>query len=185
MNRFLNRTIQAMKLAGLMLIAAHLGQAQTRMQVVDVHVMTETDAVHADSETKVAVVAEIAAGYHINNHKPTLDYLIPTKFELTPTDQFQVKSVVYPKGSPIKFPFSDVPLSVYEGKLVVPVLLQVAKSVAPGTYPLKVKFRYQACSEHACLPPASAPVEVELRVVAPNVPLKVLEKNAFQRIKFE
>ncbi len=149
--RFPGSILQVVALSGLLLVASQLGEAQGGLQVVNVHVLTETDAVHADSQARLAVVAEITSGYHINDHKPTLDYSIPTKFDLNPTDQFLVRSIVYPKGSPTKFPFSDVPLSVYEGKLVVPVLLQVAKSVAPGTYPLKGTFRYQACSEHACL----------------------------------
>ena len=169
----------------LTLIAASFGWAQSNIPVVEAHAVMATDATHPDSLVKLAVLAQVAAGYHINDHKPSLDYLIPTKFEVDPSDKFTVKSVVYPKGTLKKFQFSDIPLSVYEGKVVVGVLLQAAKNVPAGTYSLKAKFAYQACNDHACLGPTSVPVALTIKVVPQSVPLKAVETNVFQRIKFE
>ena len=169
----------------LTLMAASLGWAQSNIPVVEAHAVMATDATHADSMVKLAVLAQVAAGYHINDHKPSLDYLIPTKFEIDPSGQFTVKSAVYPKGTLKKFPFSDVPLSVYEGKVVVGMLLQAGKTVPAGTYTLKAKFAYQACNDHACLGPTSVPVALTIKVVPHNVPLKAVETDVFQRIKFE
>jgi thioredoxin:protein disulfide reductase len=185
MNQLPGKIVRHLMLAGSILVGAHLALAQSSMQVVKVQAVTETDAVHAGSQVKVAVLAEVASGYHINAHKPTLDYLIPTNFEVTPTGQFSLRTVIYPNGSPKKFPFSDVPLSVYEGKVALAVILDVAKGVPPGTYPLKAKLAYQACSDHACLPPTSVPVDLTLKVVPQNVRLKAVEPNVFERIKFE
>ena len=138
----------------LTLMAASLGWAQNNNSVVEAHAVMATDAAHANSPVKLAVLAQVAAGYHINDHKPTLDYLIPTELKVDPSDQFTVKNVVYPKGTPKRFAFSDVPLSVYEGTVVVGALLQAGKAVPAGTYTLKAKFAYQACNDHACLPPS-------------------------------
>ena len=93
--------------------------------------------------------------------------------------------MVYPKGTLKKFAFSDVPLSVYEGTVVVGALLQAGKTVPAGTYTLKAKFAYQACNDHACLAPTSVPLTVTIKVVPRNVPLKPVEPDVFQRIKFE
>jgi DsbC/DsbD-like thiol-disulfide interchange protein len=169
----------------LALMTASLGWGQRNAPVVDARAVMATDATHADSIVKLAVLAQVAAGYHINDHKPTLDYLIPTKLQVDPSDRFTVKSVVYPKGTLKEFPFSDVPLSVYEGNVVVGVLLQAGKTVPPGTYTLKAKFAYQACNDHACLGPTSVPVTLTTKVVPHNVPLKAVETDVFQRIKFE
>ena len=144
-----------------------------------------TDAGHADSSIKLAVIAQIAAGYHINAHKPTLDYLIPTELKLDTSPEFTVKSVVYPQGAPKKFEFSDVPLSVYEGNVVVGALLQSGKTVPAGTYTLKAKFAYQACNDHACLAPTGVPLSVTIRIVPRNVPLKPKESDVFHRLKLE
>ena len=153
--------------------------------VVEIHAVSSTEAVHADSHVKVAVVAKIASGYHINDHKPSLEYLIPTKFVPEPSGDFTVKDIVYPKGTPVKLSFSDSPLSVYQGSVIVGVELQSAKSLKPGNYQLKAKFAYQACSDHACLAPASVPVVLTLKVVPDSVPLKATEPDVFKRIKFD
>jgi DsbC/DsbD-like thiol-disulfide interchange protein len=169
----------------LILIAASLGGAQNNNSVVEAHAVIDTDATHANSPVKLAVLAQVAPGYHINDHKPTLNYLIPTELKLDPSNEFTVKNVVYPKGTPVRFAFSDLPLSVYEGAVVVGALLQAGKTVPAGTYELKVKFGYQACNDHACLPPMSVPLTVTVKVVPRNVPLKPVEPDVFQRIQFE
>ena len=161
------------------------GGAQTNNAVVKAHAVMATDAAHANAPLKLAVLAQVAAGYHINDHKPSLDYLIPTELKLDPSDQFTIKNVVYPKGMLKKFVFSDVPLSVYEGTVVVGTLLQAGKDLPAGTYTLKAKFAYQACNDHACLAPTSVPLTVSIKVVPRNVPLKPVESDVFQRIKFE
>jgi hypothetical protein len=162
-----------------------LGLAQSNSSVVEAHAVVATDAAHANSTLKVAVVAQVAPGYHINDHKPSLDYLIPTELKVEPSEQFTVKNVVYPKGTLEKFPFSDVPISVYEKSVVVGALVEAGKTVPPGTYTLKAKFAYQACNDHSCLAPASVPLAVTLKIVPRSVPLKPVESDVFQRIRFE
>jgi thioredoxin:protein disulfide reductase len=167
------------------LVATMGGWAQNTNPVVSAHAVMATDAAHASSPLKIAIVVQVAQGFHINDHKPTLDYLIPTQIKLDASGEFTVKDVAYPKGTLKKFPFSDVPLSVYEGNIVVGVVLQSGKGVPPGAYSLKGKFAYQACNDHACLAPTSVPLAISIRVVPPNVPLKAVQTHVFQRIKFE
>jgi thiol:disulfide interchange protein DsbD len=169
----------------LTLMAASLGWAQNNSSVVEARAVMAADAAHANSPLKLAVLAQVADGYHINDHKPSLDYLIPTQLKVDPSDQFTVGNVVYPKGMLKKFAFSDVPLSVYEGTVVVGALLQAGKNLTPGTYTLKAKFAFQACNDHACLPPTSVPLTVTIKIVPRNIPLKPVESDVFQRIKFE
>jgi DsbC/DsbD-like thiol-disulfide interchange protein len=167
------------------MLSLSFGWAQSGNSVVDAHAVIATDAAHADSPLKIAIVARVAPGYHINDHKPTLDYLIPTALKVDTLDQFVVKDVVYPKGTPKKFPFADVPLSVYEGSITVGAVLQAAKTAPPGIYTLKAKFAYQACNDHSCLAPTSVPLAITIKIVPRNVPLKPVESDVFQRIKFE
>jgi len=69
--------------------------------------------------------------------------------------------------------------------VVVGALLQVAKGALPGSYFVKGKFAYQACNDHACLPPTSVPLEMTVRIVPRDVPLKQVDADVFQRIQFE
>jgi len=179
---------QAMRRGGFLLLvmcaASTAAWSQAAPPVVETRTVLATDAGHSGSTVEAAVEAEIASGYHINDHHPSLDYLIPTELKLDPSKQVSVEKVVYPKGEPQKFAFADEPLSVYEGNLVVGAKLKIASGLAPGVYTLKGKLAYQACNDHACLPPASAPVTLTVKVVERSVPLKRVNANVFRTISF-
>jgi thiol:disulfide interchange protein DsbD len=169
----------------LALMVASMGWAENNVSVVKARAVVANDAAHAHAPVKVAVLAQVVPGYHINAHKPSLDYLIPTELKVDPNPAFTVKNVTYPKGTPRKFDFSDVPLSVYEGSVVVGVLLESGETVSPGTYTLNAKFAYQACNDHACLAPTSVPLSLAIKIVPPNVPLKPVEPDVFERLRFD
>jgi DsbC/DsbD-like thiol-disulfide interchange protein len=162
---------------------AGLAIAQGPKSVVKAELVMASSGGHPNSTVKIAVVAEVAPGYHINDHKPTLDYLIPTELKLEPSDEFSLKDVDYPKGTMKKFAFSDSPLSVYEGKVVIGAMLQIARKASPGVYTLKGKLTYQACNNHACLPPASAAVSLDVKVVGRAVTLKRVNADVFKQIQ--
>lgn len=153
--------------------------AQTDAPVIEARMVLTTDAVHPGSVAKAALVALIPSGYHINDHKPSLDYLIPTELRLEPSKQFEAAKIDYPKGELLKLAFSDTPLSVYQGKLVVGATLKVAPAVPPGSYSVKGKFAYQACNDHACFPPTSVPVMLSVKVVGRDVPVKRANADVF------
>ena len=138
--------------------------AQAPEKVVKAKVTMAPGAARPDSVVKATVVAEVLPGYHINDHHPTLDYLIPTEVKLDPNKAVTRNDITYPKGEPRKFAFSDTPLSVYEGTVRVDVAFQLDPKVPPGDYEVKGKFAYQACNDHACLPPASVPISFPLKV---------------------
>jgi hypothetical protein len=52
-------------------------------------------------------------------------------------------------------------------------------------YTLQGKFAYQACNDHACLPPTSVPLTLAVKVVPRAVALKTLNADDFDRIKFD
>ena len=160
-------------------------RADDRPPQVQAHIALATDAVHAGSQVKMVVVAEIPAGFHINDHKPTLEYLIPTEVKVTAASPLSVKGVFYPRGEPRKFTFEDTPLSVYAGSVVIGALLEVPSSAAPGEYGLQGKISYQACNDQACFPPSSVPVTLKVKVVGEKVRLKPVNQDVFRRASFK
>jgi DsbC/DsbD-like thiol-disulfide interchange protein len=159
-----------------------MGQVQST-PVVSGHMVLDTDGAHAGSSVKAAVVAEVSAGYHINDHVPSLDYLIPTEIKLQLAEPLGLGSIVYPKGSPEKFSFLDTPISVYQGKLLVGATLKVAADAKPGTYSLKGTLNYQACNDHACLPPTSLPLALTVKVVPRSEAVKHVNSDVFSALK--
>jgi len=153
--------------------------AEADAPVVEARMVLATDAVHPGSPAQAAVVAQIAAGYHINDHKPSLDYLIPTELKLVPDKPVEVTKIDYPKGEVVKLAFSDAPLSVYQGRIIVGTTLKVPPATAPGSYAVKGKFAYQACNDHACFPPTSVPVTLSVKVVGREVSVKAVNTDVF------
>jgi hypothetical protein len=142
------------------------GSAQTQPAIVQVHLTLATPIVHAGSIIRASVTADIASGYHINDHHPSLDYLIPTDLKFVPIDGFTVASILYPKGKVEKLAFSDTKLSVYEGKIEISAQLKVAPETPSGEYTLRGKLEYQACNDHACFPPTGVPLVAKVKVVS-------------------
>ncbi len=165
--------------------APALARAQSGPPIVNARILLATDAVHAGSKIKMAIVAEIPPGFHINDHKPTLEYLIPTEVKLDLPEPLGVGGVFYPRGKPQKFSFEDKPLSVYEGTVVIGALLEITAAVAPGEYTVKGKFSYQACNDHACFPPFKVPMSVDVKVVGQKVPVKSVNQDVFRRATFK
>ncbi|HYB60017.1 MAG TPA: protein-disulfide reductase DsbD domain-containing protein [Methylomirabilota bacterium] len=113
---------------------------------------------------EIAVVAHIRAGYHINAHKPTLDYLIPT--EVTPAlpQGITISDAVYPEGQMMKFPFSPTELKVYEGEAVFRLHMHAAADATLGPRDIPLQLEYQACNDRSCLPPVKVPVTAHLEI---------------------
>jgi len=168
----------------LVLLTAGTACASGPPEVVSAKAVLATDAVHAGQTAKVAVLARIEPGYHINAHKPSLDYLIPTRVTFDSNPVLKVEKVLYPRGKSVKFDFMDSPISVYEGEIHVGSVLKVSTATRPGAYTFRGKFMYQACNDHACLPPASVPWEASIRVVPSSVPLKPANSEIFRAIHF-
>ena len=165
--------------------AALCAAGQKAPPVVSAQSVMATDAAHAGATARAAVVAQIAPGYHINDHKPTLEYLIPSQLKLEAIPEITVQDIDYPHGTPVKFEFEDKPLSVYQGTVVIQAVLKIPRTTQPGVYTLQGKFAYQACNDHACFPPTSAPVELSVKVVPANVAVKHINQEIFKSIKIE
>jgi hypothetical protein len=166
----------------LVLLTAGAACAGGPPAVVSAKAVLATDAVHPGQTAKLAVLARIEPGYHINAHKPSLDYLIPTRVAFDSAPFLKVEKVVYPGGKSVKFDFLDSPILVYEGEIRVGSVLKVSASARPGAYSLRGKFMYQACNDHACLPPVSVPFEASIRVAPSSVPLKPANTEIFRTI---
>lgn len=153
--------------------------------IVEARAVLETDAAYPGGIVRAAVVAKIAPGYHINDHKPSHEYLIPSELKIDSNPKVAVQDIDYPRGKALKFEFDDTKLSVYEGTVVLNAKLKIAAHTEPGNYSLTGKFAYQACNDRACFPPTSVPVELMVKVVRAGVPLKHVNEEIFKRVKFE
>lgn len=87
-------------------------------------------------------------GYHVNANPASNEYLIPTSIAF---EDIAPERVAYPPALRFKPAFSDEPIDVYEGAVVIRAIF------LPGTLDrvpaIGFTVTVQACTEQICLPP--------------------------------
>ena len=149
-----------------MLIAADLylkTAAGAAEDVLTLRAFVSQDVVRPGDVFRVAVRAEIRPGWHVNSNGPLEAYLIPTALEIKAAGFEQVREF-YPEGEQIALAFSEQPLSVYQGTVVVGVELQAPADLRPGRRNLTLRLKYQPCDEQHCLTPAEQVLRVSLPI---------------------
>ena len=123
---------------------------------------TITPGKPADVELKFRV----KEGFHVNSNQPKSELLIPTALKLEPPTDLAAGSIIYPPGKDLSFPFDPTEkLSVYSDDFTVKAKLSATKAASPGSFTVHGELRYQACSDNACFPPRSIPVQFDVQVV--------------------
>ena len=142
-------------------------QIPSPASVVKPHAYVSLEPVPRGSEFEVAVVADIARGFHMNSHKPSDEYLIPTTLTPQLPSGFHLDETVYPSGQLLKLAFSPgKPLSVYTGSVTFRLRLSAQAGAQLGAAAIPMTLRYQACNDAACLPPVKIPVSVSVNIAA-------------------
>ena len=154
--------------------------AQDASAVVKSRTYVSLDPVPRGREFQVAVVVDIARGYHMNSHKPTDAYLIPTTLTAQLPAGFQLLDTVYPQGTLEKFSFSpDKPLDVYTGSVTLRLRISAQPDAARGATKIPITLRYQACNDTTCLPPVKVPVDARFEVAAAGIKAQPLHPEIF------
>jgi len=108
---------------------------------------------------------KVKEGFHVNSNQPKSELLIPTTLKLEPSTELSAGSITYPPGKDLSFPFDpNEKLSVYSDDFTVKAKLSAAKNANPGNFTVHGQLKYQACSDNACFPPKSVPVQFDVQV---------------------
>ena len=161
--------------------AAALAQMANPTSVVKPQAYVSLDPVPRGQTLDAAVVVEIANGFHMNSHKPSEDYLIPTAVTVDPPPGVRVVETTYPAGQEKKFSFSpDKPLNVYTGKVTLRMKIAVSERAPLGTMSIPTTLRYQACNDTACLPPVKVPLILRIDVAEEGTTAQRQHTDIFQ-----
>ncbi len=115
---------------------------------------------------EVSVVVGILSGYHMNAHKTSDEFLIPTTLTAQLPPGFREVEAIYPEGHLKKFGFSDKPLNVYDGSVTLRARFEAAADAQLGDVTIPFTLRYQACNDTTCLPPVKVPANVTVKIVS-------------------
>jgi uncharacterized protein len=97
----------------------------------------------------------IEPGWHVNAHLPAAG-LIGTEVT-APPGPFVVTRVVYPRPETVRLGFSQEPLPVLRGTVAIQVWLKASAGAARANA-VRLRLRYQACSNTVCEQPVRATV---------------------------
>jgi DsbC/DsbD-like thiol-disulfide interchange protein len=139
------------------LVAARPADAQVAaMEPNAPGVPTTSDHVHASAKVEgdiVAVTIKVDPGYHINAHKPSFDYLVPTDLTFA---GLKPAAIAYPAATRFTSSFAPDGLDVYEGD--VTLVATFPKGALSSAMAIDGTVTAQACNQKTCLPPATLPV---------------------------
>ncbi len=125
----------------------------------------DRDALVRGEVMRLAVVLDIEEGYHINAN-PASAGLEPTVLEPKSHPVITWGEVKYPPGKTYTPPWAaGESLSVYAGRAVVVLAGTVAADAPLGETTVRVRLRYQGCSESACFQPEASPLEARIRIL--------------------
>ncbi len=128
--------------------------------------LAEADAAHAGTTFRVAVRAQLDAGFHVNSNAPLEDFLIPTALTLDPPAGIELEAFAWPEPIMLSQKGADGPLAVFEETFVIGAALSLAPDLEPGAYNVPATLRYQACDDTMCYLPATAQLAFPLVVAA-------------------
>ena len=153
-------------------------------QLIQVKGLASLDKVYPGSSFELAVVVDVAPGWHINSNNPLDEFLVPSDLVFDEKEGITYGEVIYPEPILQKFSFSESELSTYEGKFVFGVKATLAPDFPVGDTVISSRLIYQACDDQSCLPPAEISIEIPVKVVRLSEPVNAINQEIFSRIDF-
>ena len=140
------------------------------------------DKIYPGGEFKIAIESEITESWHINSNKPKDDFLIPTTISLGDTTSFKLIKKAYPEAHDYKLDFSEIPLSVWEGKIYIGAIVKTDPQLLPGDYELIVEMEYQACNNQSCLAPTKVKDTLSISIADKKNVVNQINQSVFKNI---
>lgn len=119
----------------------------------------------AGEPLRLAVVLDVDRGWHVNSDQPGDDFSLPTTLDWVMPEGWPAPVVAFPDGKALQFEFSEQPIEVWEGRVVIPAGAGVPAG-ASGTVGIAVEVTAQACNDTQCLAPVGVTAAAELEVAS-------------------
>ena len=157
-------------------------QFGSRENLFDGKFYSSFDKVYQGENFQFALKGEIKETWHINSNKPNEDFLIPTEIKLISGNGFTLSGITYPEAKNVEFGFSDKPVSVYEGEILIHGNINVPAEVELGKYEFYLEMTYQACNNMSCMAPVTLRDTINIEVVSKQTPVNQINLQIFSQI---
>lgn len=164
------------------LMTAVIGRAQpagAKADLATVQAILNTQSLQAGQQAVIAIVLEVRKGYHAQSHEPFQENLIKCEVTLAPNPAITVYAPVYPPGEVRNYPALGK-LSVYEGRSIIYVPIQVKTDAAVGPIKLTGEIELQICDDKTCFLPKTEPFVIETTIALPGRALAENQPELFK-----
>ncbi len=135
------------------------------------------------STLRAAVEVRVGRGFHVNANPASEDFLIATAVSVD-APGVELVQVFYPEPLEKTFGFWPEELKVWEGNVVVGVLLRITDAAALGDTDLSFIVDYQACTDEACFAPTQVTARVPVIVAEAGTPARKVASPLLDRAPF-
>ena len=125
---------------------------------------TEPLVIKAAGSGEIPITLKIHSPFHVNANPPSEQNLIPTSLEFETKNGLMIEKPVYPAGETKKFGFSEKPLSVYEGEVIIKLPVKAAADAQKGAQTLNGKLKFQPCDDKVCYRPQTKDVSFNVTI---------------------
>jgi len=112
-------------------------------------------------QVQLTVVVSIREGWHVYT-TPIPEGYVPLGIEVMPFDGLEVGQSTWPPGRRFKVGGIDEEFCVLDGTVYARIPLTLSVASGRGDLSISTTVQYQACSETACLTPATARVNLQI-----------------------
>ena len=136
---------------------ADAADAQLRpVKKASLQLALDRDSYAPGDTLRVVAVVEIEDNWHIQSHRPSLEYLIATEVRFTLPEGWPSPQVEYPPHVMWQAGFESEPLAVYKGRTTIVATLRVPEAASARDAAIEGSLYYQACNDLVCLRPTTA-----------------------------
>lgn len=140
------------------------------------------DGVQPGSQFQIAIVVDIAKGWHINAY-PAGDSLSPTEIVLPQAPNISFGEVSYPTGDMLEIALLGE-VSVYHDTIAIGIPATLSQDAPIEQMTLDFVLNYQACSDAQCLLPETLDISVPINVVSIEETVQLINADVFSGITF-
>lgn len=171
-------------LSGLFLLSAHTNLSSQEEEIVKIKTYISKNGIHPGETFKVALAATISPGWHIHAHELADEFLIPTELILEGKEKVEVIRYSYPEPRLEKFEYSESALLIYDGELILGVLVKADAGLELGSHKLNGSLSFQACDSRSCLPPKKIEFEISFKLVPASQKTEEINQSIFSKLDF-
>lgn len=150
---------------------------------VEVEILHFQDKYPAGGSYPILVTLHISDTWYIHGSEESGGDLIPTELSFPEDSGVSIEGIQFPSPSKKMFDYSEEPLEIFSGDLLVGATVKVSKKAPPGNIMLKGELSYQACAAQFCLPPERIQIPFKLTIAPAGAQITPLNQQHFAKNK--